>query len=78
MKVIIEGKVYDSQITPIVLAWDTDQERKLTGLNIETMEERKGPRLLISSPVTADGNKALDDANDLYKSHIKEPTQMTW
>lgn len=79
MKVIIEGRVYDSRHTPITLAWDTDEERQNMGEEIYNMDDKAGPRFLISCPPgTHNPNEALTEANEAYKNHIKEPVTMTW
>lgn len=78
MKVIINGQIFDSKVTPIVLVWDTDKERQSTASHLESMDEEKRPRLYVSTPAGTDWSKALEDAKELYNEHMKSPIEATW
>lgn len=62
MKIIVNGNVYDSDHTPIVVAWDNDKERQATAKHLIDMESKDGVRLYASYPDGMDGYKIIDDA----------------
>ena len=81
MKVAINGVIYDSQITPIVLIWETDSERQKTGDEIYNgMDDQdgKGPRLYASYPVHRNGEEVTKEAKELYENISKSQNTKTW
>lgn len=82
MKVIIDGNVYDAEITPVVIIWDLDEQRKESGQHISGMEDRlpadDGPRFYAMYPINMDGHAIMDEARKKYEEYMGKPIAMTW
>lgn len=82
MKVVINSVVYDANLIPVTLIWDSDEARKTTAQHLTNMEDRTvendGPRFYAMYPNTANGHKVLDDAKDAYEDYTGKPIAMTW
>lgn len=76
MKAIINGRLFDSEKDFIIIAWDTDDERKLTGKQIKGMPKKEGPRLYMLFPDNMDPaivQQRIDKALDLMDPKPKCP-----
>lgn len=70
MKVIINNKIYDSETTPIMLVWESDNARNQFIRNISNMEHKDGVRIFAEFP---DGSYAeqVEKMLDLASEAIK-------
>lgn len=73
MKIVIEGKVYDDNATPVVLIFENDAERKRVAEHLSNMPEKSGVRAYASYPKGLDGLAIMKEAIDLT-STINETT----
>lgn len=67
MKVIINNKIYDSETTPIMLVWESEQARHQFLDNISNMEPKDGVRIFAEFPDGSDEHeveKMLDLATE--------------
>ena len=71
MKIVVDGKVFNADITPVVLVFESDAERKHIAGHLSGMPEKEGVRAYASYPEGLDGwaimKKALEltsNAND--------------
>lgn len=68
MKVIINDVVYDDQETPIVLAFDNDNQRKTVAKHLTNMPPNEGIRLYATYNDILDGHKIINGALNLLGS----------
>lgn len=62
MKIVIDGKVYDANITPVVLVFDNDAERKHVAGHLSGMQEKEGMRAYALYPEGLDGWAIMKEA----------------
>jgi hypothetical protein len=71
MKVIINGEVYDSKFTPVVLAFDNDAQRERHIKNLGGMQPKEGLRLYAVYPTTVkDRDSVIKNAMKVLQSDI--------
>jgi hypothetical protein len=80
MKVIIDGAIYDSELVPIVIAWDNDQERKASAGHIKHMTDLlpadDRPRFYGSYPNNVDGQAVMLQAARIYEKYTGKTVHM--
>lgn len=50
VKVFVGGILYDSEKVPIMLVWENDADRRLTGAHVSNMTQKDGVRFYASFP----------------------------
>jgi hypothetical protein len=65
MKIVIDGKVYDANSTPVVMVFESDAERKHIAGHLSGMPDKEGVRAYASYPEGLDGWAIINEGIEL-------------